>query len=359
MKSLIKPARLTVVAGLMVLFGATFLFTQEASQIKPSQTREAKDTLAQETYVSEVILQAPWAEKNLVDDGEESPPGEFGIRVYSVPESLKEFGDVPPPEGPTSFTVAPNGDIYITDPFNKRIQRFDENGNFVSVIPIPPLEKSKYLHIQELPELSDSARVETLRRAGKLPKRDDQNRKELKDLLVEPKTTNGYQWYWKTICVDQDNNLYLRWDEPNKVCVRKYDQTGKLMTTYPIFGLSEGPAGTGLYCDKEFDQYDSSRNTTIKFPSRMTGSFLGVDEKGRIYTKSFTYDTSYNTTTFIRKFDDKGNLISTIAWDTVFGSSWGSGYWRGAREIVDTKGNIFVYYSTKDGITITKWYKKP
>ena len=246
MKSLIKPARLTVVAGLMVLFGATFLFTQEASQIKPSQTREAKDTLAQETYVSEVILQAPWAEKNLVDDGEESPPGEFGIRVYSVPESLKEFGDVPPPEGPTSFTVAPNGDIYITDPFNKRIQRFDENGNFVSVIPIPPRERSK-----NVPELSDSAKVEMLRRAGKLPKTLDQNRKEPKDLLMEPKTIDGYQYVWSLICVDRSDNVYLLWWEGyTEQYLYQYDQQGTRLNTYPFFPeVRIRGAGNKLYCD--------------------------------------------------------------------------------------------------------------
>jgi hypothetical protein len=195
-----------------------------------------------------------------------------------------------------------------------------------------------------------------LRRAGKLPKTQDQ---KAKGPLPEPKTINGYQWYWKTICVDQDDNLYLRWDEPEKVCVRKYDQTGRLITTYPALEQSEGPVGAVPYCDKRFDQYDSSESVTSELPSRITGSFLGVDGEGRIYTKSFTHDANYNTTTFIRKYDDKGDLVSTIVWDTVFGSSWGSGYWRSAREIVDTKGNIFVHYSTRDGITITKWSEQP
>jgi hypothetical protein len=310
-------------------------------------TGGSSETATQETYVSEVIVSAPWAEKNLVYDGEESPPGEFGVYQYVVPDSLKDQVDAGLPEGPTSFTVAPNGDIYITDPLNKRIQRFDNNGNFVSFIPIPPLERIKYS--QE----SDSARIEKLRQAGKLPKS-----KEPYDLQIGPKTTNGYQWYWKTICVDQDNNLYLQWDKPNSVFVRKYDQQGKLLATYPLINEWEHLAWTGRYCDKKFDRYDSSGNITIKLPSKITGSFLGVDEEGRIYTKSFTYDAKYNTTTIIRKFDDKGNLISTIVWDTVFGSSWGSGYWRGDRVIVDPRGNIFVYYSTRNGITITKWYKQ-
>jgi len=337
MRRIIKSA-LMVLFGLLILFGARVLFTQEASQVKPSQISEAEDSLAQETYVSEVVLQAPWAEKNLVYDGEESPRGEFGVYQYAVPESLKGQVDAGLPEGPTSFTVAPNGDIYIADPLNKRIQRFDENGSFISVIPIPPRERDKIV-----PELTDSAKTEMLRRAGKLPKT-----KEPHGAQVGPKTTNGYQWYWRSICVDRDNNLYLRWDGPEKMCVRKYDQTGKLITTYPVPEPSEGPAGGGPYCDNQFVQYDSSRNVTTKFPSEITGSLLGVDEEGKIYTKSFTHDANYNTTTFIRKFDDKGDSVSTIVWDTAFGSSWGSGYWRTAREIVDTKGNIFVYYSTRE-----------
>jgi hypothetical protein len=369
MKSLNKPAVLIVLSGFVFFLGTKLLLTQEVNQIKPTRTTRTQDTTlragsdslsAQETYVSKVIISAPWAKKNLVYDGEESPPGEFGVYQFVVPESLKDQGDAGLPEGPTSFTVAPNGDIYITDPLNERIQRFSPEGQFISEI------------------------------SG----------------------IKGWVWNWKTICVDQDNSVYLRWDKPDSIFVRKYDQTGRLLTTYPIFDARGGPAGTGLYCDKkgrlffqsyplsfqfgktdevftpeqqkatlrkgvlggnnlaEFKlyfndlttrqliQYDSSGNITKRFPSAIGDLFIGADEEGRIYTESFTYDNKYNVTFFIRKFDEKGNLISTIQWHTAFGSSWGSDYWWGERRIIDNKGNLYIYYSTKEGITITKWYKQ-
>jgi hypothetical protein len=100
MKSLIKTARMVVLSGLFIFFGANLLFiptqegfAQKTIQVNPSKTDEAQDTTAQETYVSEVVLRAPWAEKNLFYDNEESPPGEFGVYQYVVPESLKEKVD--------------------------------------------------------------------------------------------------------------------------------------------------------------------------------------------------------------------------------------------------------------------------
>jgi hypothetical protein len=261
MKSLIKPAGLVVLFGLLMFFGAQLLFTQETKPIRPTRPPRTQDTtkttepVQKETYVSKVMISAPWAEKNLVDDGEESPPGQFGIRVYSVPESLKEFGDVPPPEGPTSFTVAPNGDIYITDPLNGRIQRFDENGNFVSVIPIPPLERSKY------GQESDSARIERLRRAGKLPKDGK--------VPPKPKSTN---WYKSTatnlICVDRSNNVYLlRAEGYTNQSLYKYDQQGKLLATYPFFPEVRIGGGDKLYCD-------SSDRLFLQYSRRLTDKII-------------------------------------------------------------------------------------
>ena len=387
MRNLIKIGGVLVVFGVLLFFGAHLLFAQEATPIRPTRPpqlsqktrtqdttlRAASDSLtAQETYVSEVILRAPWATRSLVYGGEESPPGKFGLNVYEIPDSLKEELPAPPlPEGPTSFTVAPNGDIYITDPLNERIQRFDQNGNFVSVIPIPPLEKSKYLHIQDIPEVSDSARLESLRRAGKLPKDGE--------VPPKPKTTNWYQWYWKAICVDQDNNVYLLWDGPNKTCVHKYDQAGKLLKTYPVLGVGGvGGAAPQIFCD-------SIGALFIKFAySGKAGKFIAVfqiatatealneqqqkdtfrrtnmlvDGEGAIYVERILQDNTdpKHYWTLLKKYNPDGNLVATLQWEWRVGESWGPFVVH--RKLVDTKGNIYVYYSTKSGISITKWYKQ-
>jgi hypothetical protein len=280
-----------------------------------------------------------------VYSGEESPPGEFGVYQYVVPESLKEQVDAGLPEGPTSFTVAPNGDIYITDPLNKRIQRFDENGNFVSVIPIPPLERIKF--VQE----SDFARVERLRRAGKLPKRDPQKPNDVQ-VVPKPKTINGYQWYWKTICVDQDNNVYLLWDEPNNISVRKYDQTGKLLSTYPLFeerGRERG-GGTRLYCDSSgnlfFETYKRIKSNTYGLVTFQFGTMQ----------QAFTPEQQKKTETSGSVRKKELGKVDLQVWEKQRGMFWGPEIWN--YDFVDEKGNLYLYWSTKEGITITKWYKQ-
>lgn len=306
MKDILKVLAMVVSLSFIFFFSAEVLFTQEKQEIKPPKLPTSQDTTTQETYVSKVIISVPWAKKNIVYDGEESPPGEFGVYQFVVPESLKDQEDAGLPEGPTSFTIAPYGDIYITDPLNYRIQRFSPEGHFVFAIP---------------------------------------------DIRIEV-------YKWNTICADPDSNTYLLCREYNdKQFVYKYDQLGKLLATYPFLEERGHVDWTKLYCDKKSVQNDSYVNAIKMLPSKISGSFLGVDEKGRIYTQSFTYDKGYNVTSFIQKFDAQGNLLARIQWKTSFGSSWASDYWRGAREIVDAKGNIYIYYSTKEGITITKWYK--
>src|SRR3972149_10805647 len=90
-------------------------------------------TEQQQTYVSNIILSAPWGQKNLFMDKEPSPPGEFGIfDPYTRDPNAVDQGPI---QGPTTFIIAPNGDIYIVDTFNNRIQRFTQDGSFVSSLP--------------------------------------------------------------------------------------------------------------------------------------------------------------------------------------------------------------------------------
>ncbi len=366
MKSLIKPAGLLVVFGLLIFFGAKLLFTQETKPIRPTRPARTQDTtkvpepVQKETYVSEVILRAPWATRSLVYGGEESPPGQFGLQTFIFPEdSLKEeLPDPPLPEGPTSFTIAPNGDIYITDPLNKRIQRFDANGNFVSVIPIPPLEKSKYLHIQELPELSDSARAESLRRAGKLP-RDGK-------VPPKPKTINGHQYVWSLICADRSNNVYLLWwEDYTEQYLCKYDQQGKLLATYPFFPeVRIGGGLNKLYCDHSdklfFEYYRKPSDKEI----------LSLKEWDLLKTHRIPFTFQVGTLDRVFTFEEqkrtlkrgvikspKLSKIKVKRWDETKGQFWGPEIWH--YDFVDEKGNLYLYWSTKEGIIIGKCHKQP
>jgi hypothetical protein len=196
---LTKAVAVVVVLGLVIFFGARQLLTQEIKEAVSLESAVGRDTVQQETYVSEVIISAPWGEKNLVYDGETSPPGQFGYHVDDETEM-----------GPSCLAVAPNGDIYIVDPLNKRLQKYTSGGSFVSTIPFASLGK------------------------------------DLRTISVVD------------LCVDRDDNIYLLlygpradWDkatEDNMGRVLKCDQQGNLLQTYPVL---TGVASTGsfLVCD--------------------------------------------------------------------------------------------------------------
>ena len=343
------------------------------AMVQSQQPEKSEKQVQQETYVSKVVIQAPWGVKNLVYDKEESKPGEFAFYQYQVPESLKMVVDAGLPEGPSAFTVAPNGDIYITDPLNYRVQRFSPEGQCISVI-------------------------------------------------------SGIQrkvWDWKDICVDENNNIYLLWDEQRPIVhVGKYDQSGKLLLTYSVTGVQRlGGAAPHIFCDnkgglfieftygikgvppypsifqigtseREFTeeeqkntirrgsiqtgglspdtlyldeftlgggliaQYDSKGNKIKEFPTSVTGSFIARDETGRIYTRSTSQDKIDRSlfSTILKKYDQNGNLLLTLEWKRKIGSCPSSTVENST--IVDKKGNIFKYCATQDGLTITKWYKQ-
>jgi hypothetical protein len=367
MKGLIKLVGLAVLSALLIFFGGQVLFTQETKPIRPTRPPRTQDTtktpepVQKETYVSKVIISAPWAKKNLVYGKEESPPGEFG---YHVDEETAI--------GPSCFAVAPNGDIYIADPLNNRMQRFNSEGVFISTIPTAthPVD----------------------------------------------------------VCIDQSNNVYLLrygWkpeelgDRPGTIgAVLKCDQKGNILKTYPVF---TGVAATAnfVYCDKfgrifmacpgvgpyqvgtskEVFSFDQQKNSEIKgfwgansvpldsncffqgilFPSGrwralflltfkgdtlktyrsyppLAGSFFGCDENLNIYM--YYWDRKASLVS-IRKYDPNGNFLSTFEYRCEKPYHLVSGFGGSRSNTLDNKGNFYkLCYSEKDGIRVIKWYKQ-
>ncbi len=64
-----------------------------------------------EKYVPKIIIKAKWGTK----------PGEFGIPPKGTREAFW---------GPSAITIDDDGNIYMMDRWNKRVQIFDKNGNF-------------------------------------------------------------------------------------------------------------------------------------------------------------------------------------------------------------------------------------
>jgi hypothetical protein len=301
MKNPIRVLDIVILCGLLFFLGTQVLFTQEKQDIKP-QLLKPQDTTTQETYVSKVLISAPWAKKNLVYNGEESPPGEFGIHEYSFSDSLENQIDAPLPEGPTSFTVAPNDDIYISDPLNYRIQRFSPTGQYISVIPGIKIERYK----------------------------------------------------WNLICVDTNHNVYLLcWEYKGHQIVYKYDQYGRVINTYPFFqekGRGRG-AGSRFYCDKSGGLFFETYKRIKENDYALAVFQIGTDEQ------VFTPEQQKSTEIITTQGNNKPSKIKNQAWEAAKSKNlWGSEMWN--YDFVDDKGDYFLYYSTKDGVTIIKWQKE-
>jgi hypothetical protein len=255
----------------------------------------------EQTYVSEVVLRAPWAEKNLVYDGEESPPGEFGLHSIVFPDSLRgKLPDPPLPQGPTAFTVAPNEDIYITDPLNYRIQSFGADGQFKSFVP--------------------GIRIE---------------------------------WYkWGLVCVDRNQDLYLLcWGYNDRQVVQKYNRSGELVLTYPLFeqrGRGRG-AGTRLECD-------SSGRLFLEYYKRMKRNdyILMTFQIGTV-DQAFSAQQQKSTETRGSRTNRSAGKIGLDAWNPP-DEAWGPEVWN--PDYVDKRGHFYLYWPTAEGITITKWHKQ-
>lgn len=249
--------RLVVLVGILLFIRANVLFTQEKHEIIPPGLTEPQDTIAQENYVPEVVVQAPWGEKNLEFDKEESKPGEFG---YYVSEETQL--------APTHFTVAPNGDIYISDPLNKRIQKYSPEGAFISVIPVVGGE----------------------------------------------------------MCVDKDNNVYFLTSQSaipkNKWFINKYDQSGNLLQSYPI--EMEGREMVSIHCDNSgrvfmqfFQDVIEGDNYTCLFGFCQVGTGAGAlssEEQKRTFREG---SLGYNSVGVEKNvYFDAGRLLS-LNGDTV------------------------------------------
>ncbi len=318
-----------------------------------------KETIQQQTYTPQVIINAPWGKKNVHMDKEASPEGEFGIfDPYSRNSKAYDEGPV---QGPSNFTVAPNGDIYICDIFNERIQRFSANGQLVSIIDI-----------------------------------------------------GGWRGYGDDISVDESGNIYLLYSSYSPVRVCKFDQQGNLLIEYVSFkdedskGMNIGGGPTKLYCDNSgrlfityykeneraqvifqlgtataefspaqqkatirrgnagisgrilnkdqiFQYIDGKMFTVDDSDEKMTGynfsggySFLDVDGSGNAYMTHYDAKTDIYS---VRKQTPDGEVISTFGWKL-------EGYAQDNLNkplTVDDEGNVYVLGSTKDGITLTKW----
>jgi hypothetical protein len=364
---------LVVVGALLV--GYVLLATGQKKTVLPKGV-ESEDPSGQETYVSEVIIQAPWGEKNLYKwaGGEESPPGEFGHYVSRETEL-----------GPNTFTVAPNGDIYINDQLNKRIQRFGPDGEFICVIPIEGgfmcVDRENNIYTTRL---YPAGFIDKYDQAGSLLKSYpvEVERRQLKSYPMEIETNQIVGIYCdnlgrvyaafhynyrkvdkvgekrKTIIDTTWGGLcHVRYAEPafsfeeQKSTIKKEAFLGSNSVA-----LSEGyfkGGGGNLYLI-------SFGGDTIKTFKSIEGSFFGCDEELNVYAHQ--YDEKKHAMV-VRKYNPKGGFLSIFQYwcdkpHTGIFTGFGFSSVIGGFAFLDSKGNVYVFcQSHKDGIKVTKWYK--
>lgn len=291
------------------------------------------DNTLQGTYVPKIILTAPWDEKNLSDNGEASKPGLFGLSKNA--EGI--------PIGPTAFKVAPNGDIYVSDIINNRVQRFSPSGSFLAVIPNV--------------------------RAG----------------------------YYAGLTIDNEGNIYTGNFRTANPYVKKFDSKGNLVATYPIVKDEEmgtdkpyrwGAQGNILVDDsgrifiqyeKDYTYYRFQIGTkdalfsltqqkatwkegyfgiTANLPNgsrTYSGYLLGMDTDAEYEIEQEMKNGEPNRDISIIKKYQKGKLVCTytLNWKQIYCPLLTS-FSMGGYQVFD-KGNLYVFCSDKEGIKIIKW----
>ncbi|HVP36519.1 MAG TPA: hypothetical protein VMT04_05935 [Terriglobales bacterium] len=320
----------------------------------------------QQTYTSTVILSAPWGQKNLYMDKELSSPGEFGIfDPYTREPNAVDQGPI---QGPSTFTVAPNGDIYIVDTFNNRIQRFTQNGSFVSSLPAAgsgwvediAVDANGNIYLLYL----GPAAVWKVDPSGNLLKVIYMF--ELGDKDGEGMSYGGGS---TRLYCDKSGRLFLSYYKANERAQAVF-QFGTTTTEFtPVqqkASLRKGSAGaSGLILNKnmlfqiiggEMSSVDNSGKSITEFKSLGSYSFLDVDSLNNAYLTSYNMENNIYS---IRKQTPDGIIISTFEWKypryqlpsphtpTVVDTK---------KELtIDAQGNVYVLGLTNSGLTITKW----
>jgi len=324
----------------------------------------------QQNYTSAVLLSAPWGQKNLRMDKEPSAPGEFGL-FDPYTRNPKAF-DEGPVQGPSSFTIAPNGDIYIVDTFNDRIQRFNQSGSFVAWLPAPGSGWAEDIAVDILGNVYllylGPAEVWKLDPDGHLLKVF-----HMFDTQDSDAVGMSYGGGLTRLYCDNSGRLFLSYYKNNDRS-RAIFQFGTTTTEFSPeqqkTNLRRGSAGSsGLILNKDqvfqmisgkMFSVDNAGNPIVEYKLLGSYSFFDADTLDHVY---LTYYDGGKNTYSIKKQTSNGVVISSFEWqypryqlppphNTTISVET-------KKELMmDTQGNIYVLGLTNSGVSITKWSPK-
>lgn len=319
----------------------------------------------QQTYVSAVVLNAPWGQKNLYMDGEPSPPGEFGIfDPYSRDPNAVDQGPI---QGPSSFAIAPSGDIYICDICNCRIQRFGPGGNFISVIPMKERVADEDLAVDQ----EGNIYVLTLVSNPALVWKYDQNGNVVKEYKIfNDDDAIGINYGNSThIYCDKSGRLFLSYYKANEMtqAIFQFGTTAvEFAPAQQKAKLRKGSAGvSGIILNKDLIfQFSGSKLFSVDNLGKSITEFKSLGSYSFLDADSLNYDylTSYNMAkdiySIIKQTAD-GKVVSSFEWKYPryqLPNSAKPVSVRTNKELtIDAQGNVYVLGLTNSGVTITKW----
>ena len=284
----------------------------------------------------------------MIDTTSARPPLELVWEIRGDPNAL---------DAPVGVAADAQGNLYVMDTNNFRVQKFDSQGNFQLMWGSEGSGEGQFGDILDAHEghlaIDTQANVYVI---------------DLKNIRIQKFDSNGnYLTQWGTegagegqfthpfdIAIDKQNNIYI--SDVGSNMIQKFDQTGRFLLRWGKTGYNDGefsdvysvaiaPNGNVLVTDatgriQKFDSNGRFLSTIMPEPVDNQGVFLwniAVDKQGNIYAADW-----YGCR--IVKLDPNGKALAF--WN---GSDVGIDWFVNMQEIaVDEQGNIYLTDGTQD-----------
>ncbi len=207
-----------------------------------------------------------------------SENGQFGFKILNDGSCIS----------PSAIAIDAIGNIYIADPFNDRIQKFDSTGKFVSKI-IYPVSKKRYEQtIDDITTDDNNNLYVASRHEGKISKYSPDGRLLLSIRLDDKDLRWRAKWGWHSgsfqihrITVDVESNIYLEGIDE----LIKFDKSGTVSkkwapVEYPVFVLD--PLGN-LILSKRGEVIEKYDNDGKLLESGKCGELHSWIDRGHCY----------------------------------------------------------------------------
>jgi DNA-binding beta-propeller fold protein YncE len=247
-------------------------------------------------------------------------------------------------DNPSGIATDNNNNIFIADSNNNRIEEFDEFGNFKTQWPIYNLENySKILRKSNTTAMDDNLPSIIGPFAVAVDSEDNVYVADSQNNRIQKFTENGRyitdlipkditkEFNIREIAVDDNDNILI--SDIKYDAIMKFTSNGTFITEWGSFGDGDGQFNNplGIAVDSEDNVYvaDSQNNRIQKFTGNGTyitelffqgkaqgqklfPSFVSLDAENNVYVADAKYD-------IIQKFDSNGNFITEWKSDNVAG----------------------------------------